>query len=92
MTFQRSTAALTTCALILLFQLLLPLHADAKIEALFHPHDPTLEKIASWIEEAESRVDIAMYNMDTTDGSPVIQTLKSESIQARLQSGEHKFD
>lgn len=88
MTFQRSTAALTTCALTLLFQLLLPLHADAKIEALFHPHDPTLEKIASWIEEAESRVDIAMYNMDTTDGSPVIQTLKSESIQERLQSGE----
>jgi phosphatidylserine/phosphatidylglycerophosphate/cardiolipin synthase-like enzyme len=62
--------------------------ADAKIEALFHPHDPTLEKIATWIEEAQSHIDIAMYNMDTTDGSPVIQTLKSESVQKRIRNGE----
>lgn len=62
--------------------------SQAKIQALFHPHDPTLEKIAEWIEAAESRVDIAMYNMDTSDGSPVVQTLKSEEVQSRLQSGE----
>jgi phosphatidylserine/phosphatidylglycerophosphate/cardiolipin synthase-like enzyme len=59
----------------------------AKIEVLFHPHDPTLEKIATWIDEATQHVDIAMYNMDTTDGSPVIKTLKSEAVRTRIESG-----
>ncbi len=65
-----------------------PSFANATVEVLFHPHDPTLEKIATWIEEAESRIDIAMYNMDTTDGSPVIKMLKSEAVQARLSAGD----
>lgn len=60
--------------------------AEAKVEALFHPHDPTLEKIATWIEAADQRVDIAMYNMDTTDGSPIIKMLKSPDVQQRLES------
>ncbi|WP_413943479.1 phospholipase D-like domain-containing protein [Bdellovibrio sp. HCB-162] len=59
----------------------------AKVEVLFHPHDPTLEKIATWIEEAQSTVDIAMYNMETTSASPVIQVLQSPSVQKRLQEG-----
>jgi phosphatidylserine/phosphatidylglycerophosphate/cardiolipin synthase-like enzyme len=62
--------------------------ANAKVEVLFHPHDPTLEKIATWIEEAQQHVDIAIYNMDTTDGSPVIKTLKSEAVRNRIESGE----
>jgi phosphatidylserine/phosphatidylglycerophosphate/cardiolipin synthase-like enzyme len=62
--------------------------AQAKIEALFHPHDPTLEKIANWIQEADQRIDIAMYNMDTTDGSPVIRELKSTKTQNRLKKGD----
>ena len=62
--------------------------ANSKVEVLFHPHDPTLEKIATWIEEAQQHVDIAMYNMDTTDGSPVIQTLKSEAVRNRIENGE----
>lgn len=62
--------------------------AIAKVEVLFHPHDPTLEKIATWIREAQQHVDIAMYNMDTTDGSPVIKMLKSDSIRTRIERKE----
>ncbi len=65
--------------------------AHADVEVLFHPKDPTLEKIAAWIGEARGNVDIAMYNMDVTDGSPVIQTLKSPAVQARIQNGELKL-
>lgn len=62
--------------------------ANAKVEVLFHPHDPTLEKIATWIEEAQQQVDIAMYNMDTSDGSPVIKMLKSETVRTRIEKRE----
>lgn len=64
--------------------------AHARIEALFHPHDPTLEKIAAWISEAQSNVDIAMYNLEAGAASPVIQTLQSPAIQARLRNGDLK--
>jgi phosphatidylserine/phosphatidylglycerophosphate/cardiolipin synthase-like enzyme len=56
----------------------------ASIEALFHPVDPTLEKIAEWITSAESHVDIAMYNMEVSEKSPIIQSLGSPSIQKRI--------
>lgn len=62
--------------------------AQAKIEVLFHPHDPTLEKIGEWISEARSTVDIAMYNMETSASSPVIQALQAPAVQKRLQSRE----
>lgn len=68
--------------------LMLTLAAEARIQVLFHPHDPTLEAIAGCISDAKSTVDIAMYNMDTTDQSPVIQTLKSPDVQKRIQSGD----
>lgn len=66
-------------------------HASAKVEALFHPQGPTLEKIAQWIEEAESTVDIAMYNMDVKDTSPIIATLKNPAVQARIRSNQLKI-
>jgi phosphatidylserine/phosphatidylglycerophosphate/cardiolipin synthase-like enzyme len=71
--------------------LALALSAEARIQVLFHPHDPTLETIAKSFTEAKSHIDIAMYNMDTTDASPIIQTLKSPEIQARLHSGDLKI-
>lgn len=63
-------------------------NAQAKVEVLFHPHDPTLEQIAQWILEADRSIDIAMYNMETGDASPVIQALKSKAVQERLQAGK----
>lgn len=82
-----SNQLLMTTAL-LLSSIALAHSAQARIEVLFHPHDPTLEQIATWIQEADEQIDIAMYNMDTTDGSPVIRELKSPATQARLRSGE----
>lgn len=62
--------------------------AQAKVEVLFHPHDPCLETAAQWLQEAHATIDIAMYSMDTTANSPVIQALQSPEIQKRLQSRE----
>lgn len=75
-------------ALVLFGSVAIAATAGAKVEVLFHPHDPTLERIATWIEEAQQHVDIAMYNMDTTDGSPVIKMLKSEAVRKRLANGD----
>lgn len=69
----------------------LALSAEARVQVLFHPHDPTLEAIAGCISDAKSTIDIAMYNLDTTDGSPVIQTLKSADVQKRIRSGQLKI-
>lgn len=73
---------------ILFFALLLiGLNSQARVSVLFHPQDPTLEQIALWISKA-NEVDIAMYNMDVTDQSPIIQKLKSSNIQKRIQNGD----
>ena len=65
--------------------------AQARIDVLFHPHDPTLETIAQWIEEAHSSVDIAMYNLESGPSSPIIKTLQSPAIQSRIRSGDLKI-
>lgn len=77
--------------LISVFLLFFAFQATAKVEALFHPHGPTLEKIAEWIEEADSTIDIAMYNMDVKESSPIIATLKSPALQSRIRSGQLKI-
>lgn len=61
--------------------------AQAKIEALFHPVDPTLTKIAGWIREADRTVDIAMYNMETSANSPVVAALLDPAVQTRIKDG-----
>lgn len=68
----------------------LSMAAEARIQVLFHPHDPTLEKIAQYFSEAKSTIDIAMYNMDVVPTSPVIQILQSPDMQKRLKSGDLK--
>ena len=73
---------------VLMATLMLTLVAEARIQVLLHPHDPTLEAIAGCISDAKSTVDIAMYNMDITDQSPIIQTLKYPEVQKRIQSGD----
>lgn len=64
-----------------------PSLSQAGVEVLFHPKDPTLARIADWIGSAQ-KIDIAMYNMDLTDASPIIQKLKSELVQAKIKNGE----
>lgn len=64
--------------------------AFAKVSVMFHPYDPTLPAIAERIKKAKATVDIAMYNLDVSDKSPVIQALKTPKIQERLKSGKLK--
>lgn len=78
-------------ALVLALVMTFSLTAQARIEALFHPHDPTLETIAQWISEAESTVDIALYNLESGPSSPVIQTLQSPAVQSRIRNGNLKI-
>lgn len=81
----------TVFSFILYSLILSSLSVQASVEVLFHPHDPTLEKIANWLSEAQSRADIAMYNIDTLEKSPVIQVLKSPEVKSRIVSGELKI-
>jgi phosphatidylserine/phosphatidylglycerophosphate/cardiolipin synthase-like enzyme len=78
-------------SLIFVFIVAVGFRTQASIEVLFHPHDPTLEKIAALISEAQHSVDIAMYNMDTTNRSPVIVALGSEPVQARIKTQSLKI-
>jgi phosphatidylserine/phosphatidylglycerophosphate/cardiolipin synthase-like enzyme len=59
---------------------------QSSIEVLFHPTDPTLEKIAGWLREAKQSVDIAMYELDVNDSSPIIKALLEPDVQLRLAS------
>lgn len=73
-------------AFILILTMVFTFQSEARMEVLFHPHDPTLEKIASWISEAKHSVDIAMYSMDTSERSPIIKMLHSPAVQERIQN------
>ena len=61
------------------------------LSALFHPVDPTLEKIAELVKGPYSRIDIAMYNMESTSKSPVVAALASAKVQQRIKSGKLKI-
>lgn len=63
----------------------------ASVEAMFHPYDPTLQRIANAIVNAEESVDIAVYNIDASNRNPIIAAIDSDEIQARLQSGDLKI-
>lgn len=65
--------------------------AEAKITALFHPYDNTLKAIADIFATAESRIDIAMYNLETSDKSEVIAFLKTPAIQERINNKSLKI-
>ncbi len=62
------------------------LAANAKV--MFHPFDSTMSAIGESISAATENIDIAMYNMDVSDNSPVMNALRSASVQSKLQSGD----
>lgn len=90
MGYKSLTLEVLVRSIILALAVLFSFSAQARIEALFHPHDPTLEKIAQWITEADKNIDIAMYNMETGSESPIIQALQSSDVQKRIQNGQLK--
>ncbi len=61
---------------------------DGSIQVMFHPTDATLEEIAKYFEEAQSTIDFAIYNFDTSSSSPIIKALSSTRMQSRIESGE----
>ena len=63
----------------------------AQIEALFHPYDPTLSKIAAEITSAKESIDIAMYNLDSYHSNPVVKALSSQTVQDRIDAGDLKI-
>lgn len=61
---------------------------EAKVFAQFHPRDPSLQTIATYLHQAQNQIDIAMYNMDSTPDNPIIEALTSPEFQNRIQSGD----
>ena len=64
------------------------LSSQAKIEALFHPYDNTMDKIADAFMNADKTIDMALYNIDSKQRNPVIAALLSDKLQKKIQSGE----
>lgn len=60
-------------------------YSEAKIDVLFHPIDPTLNRIADLILQKPSQIQIAMYNIDTTEKNPVVAALMDSEIQKLIQ-------
>lgn len=75
----------------LVLSLCLSTLSSAKVEVLFHPYDETLVKAADWIRQAQSSVNMIMYNIDSTDQSPVFKMLQEPEMQSRIRSGNLKI-
>lgn len=56
-------------------------------KALFHPVDPSLDFISQEILNAKENIDIAMYSMDVSQGSPVMRAFASQAFQEKLTNG-----
>jgi phosphatidylserine/phosphatidylglycerophosphate/cardiolipin synthase-like enzyme len=64
---------------------------NARVSALFHPYDDTFSAIVERMEKAQSRIDMALYNIDGSKNNPIIAFIASKKIQAKLSSGELKI-
>lgn len=64
------------------------IYAQAGVEVLFHPYDKTLDKAAEAIRNAHHSVDMALYNIDATKGSPVFRELVSNETQKKIKDGK----
>src|SRR5690606_38608331 len=62
-----------------------------EVKALFLPGDPLLATVGEWIAGAKSRVDIAIYMMDTDHESNLIREVRKDSAQSRIRSGRLKI-
>jgi len=74
--------------ILMLTILTMGLSSQAKVEALFHPYEYTMEKIAGIFMKAEKTIDMALYNIDSKKRNPVIAALLSDELQAKIKSGE----
>jgi len=77
--FKKWTAALSIFA---------AFNAQASVKTMFHPYDPTMKEISTYIQNAEATIDMALYNLDVSKSNPVIEALGSKTVQERINSGE----
>lgn len=61
---------------------------SAEISVLFHPYDDTFEAIVERLKKAEKTIDLALYNIDTSDRNPIIKYLSSAAFQRKLKKGD----
>lgn len=64
---------------------------DVKSQAWFHPNDPSLPQIAKILTQAQSSIDIAMYNMTISKSNPIIKSLLQEDMQQRIYNSQLKI-
>ena len=75
----------------LLLTLFISANAGAKVSALFHPYDDTFSAIVERMKDAESRIDMALYNIDASKRNPIIAHISSRAVQKKLSTGELKI-
>ncbi|MEC7275386.1 MAG: phospholipase D-like domain-containing protein [Bdellovibrionota bacterium] len=62
---------------------LFTLSLNAKVGVLFHPYDNTFDAIVERLKGAKETVDLALYNMDSSESNPIIKYLSSEEFKAK---------
>lgn len=87
-TYEGHHAMKTTKTILLIASLFLGLAAQAKVEVLFHPYQDTFSAIVDRLKTAEERIDMALYNLEASDKSSIIQYLGSPAVQKRIKSGD----
>lgn len=60
----------------------------AKVEVLFHPYDDTFSAIVERLKKANTTIDLALYNIDSSEKNPIIKYLGSNDFQQRLKRAE----
>ena len=63
---------------------------SAEVKVLFHPYDSTFDEVVKYLEQADSTIDIAMYNLEVSDRSKIIKFFKSPVIQERILASDLK--
>jgi phosphatidylserine/phosphatidylglycerophosphate/cardiolipin synthase-like enzyme len=70
--------------------ILLSFNNYAKVSALFHPYQDTFSAITERFAQADSQIDMALYNIDASANNPIIAFFATDSVQARIKSGDLK--
>lgn len=72
--------------LIFLFVLLISFATSAKVSVKFHPYQDSFKKVAEYLGRANQSIDIAMYNMDSSEQNLIIAKLGSQGLQDKIRS------
>lgn len=72
----------------LVLALLITTAASAKVSVLFHPYDDTFSAIVERLKKAEKTIDMALYNLDASQRSSIIQYFSSSAFQRKLERGD----